>query len=149
MSTVTDIFIRSYKPYICQVVINVARNNCKCICMSTWFVASTLLALYVAKSQCHRCKNVSLSNYYTCVPAAALRLYNIYVSLQCISHFSSFLAPLSSVTPPVSVCFAVCVLSLAWALVLYARACSLIRPGHLQMTPAAILCRLLWRVGMF
>ncbi|KAF7662101.1 hypothetical protein LDENG_00246240 [Lucifuga dentata] len=49
---------------------------------------------------------------------------------------------------PASVCFAVCLLSLAWALVLYARACSLIRPGHLQMTPAAILCRLLWRVSM-
>ncbi|XP_056135218.1 XK-related protein 5b [Lampris incognitus] len=49
---------------------------------------------------------------------------------------------------PASVCFVVCVLSLAWALVLYARACSLIRPGHLPMTPAAILCRLLWRVGM-
>ncbi|KAM7406293.1 hypothetical protein PAMP_000679 [Pampus punctatissimus] len=49
---------------------------------------------------------------------------------------------------PASVCFVVCLLSLAWALVLYARACSLIRPGHLQMTPAAILCRLLWRVGM-
>uniref|UniRef100_A0A3B4ZXP8 XK-related protein n=1 Tax=Stegastes partitus TaxID=144197 RepID=A0A3B4ZXP8_9TELE len=47
-----------------------------------------------------------------------------------------------------SVCFVVCLLSLAWALVLYARACSLIRPGHLQMTPAAILCRLLWRVSM-
>ncbi|XP_029984689.1 XK-related protein 5b isoform X2 [Sphaeramia orbicularis] len=49
---------------------------------------------------------------------------------------------------PASVCFAVCLLSLAWALVLYARACSLIRPGHLHMTPAAILCRLLWRVSM-
>uniref|UniRef100_A0A3Q3N123 XK-related protein n=1 Tax=Mastacembelus armatus TaxID=205130 RepID=A0A3Q3N123_9TELE len=49
---------------------------------------------------------------------------------------------------PASVCFAVCLLSLAWSLVLYARACSLIRPGHLQMTPAAILCRLLWRVSM-
>lgn len=49
---------------------------------------------------------------------------------------------------PASVCFAVCLLSLAWALVLYARACSLIRPGHLQMTQAAILCRLLWRVGL-
>ncbi|CAG5854003.1 unnamed protein product [Menidia menidia] len=49
---------------------------------------------------------------------------------------------------PASVCFVVCLLSLAWALVLYARACSLIRPGHLQMTPAAILCRLLWRVSM-
>ncbi len=54
-----------------------------------------------------------------------------------------------SLSPPASVCFVVCLLSLAWALVLYARACSLIRPGHLQMTPAAILCRLLWRVGMF
>ncbi|XP_061670337.1 XK-related protein 5b [Syngnathoides biaculeatus] len=49
---------------------------------------------------------------------------------------------------PASVCFAVCLLSLAWALVLYARACSLIRPGHLHMTPAAIFCRLLWRVCM-
>nr|XP_046164847.1 XK-related protein 5-like [Oncorhynchus gorbuscha] len=49
---------------------------------------------------------------------------------------------------PVSVCFAVCLLSLSWALVLYARACSLIRPGHLPMTPAAIACRLLWRVSM-
>ncbi|KAM8762913.1 XK-related protein 5b isoform 1-T1 [Acanthopagrus schlegelii] len=49
---------------------------------------------------------------------------------------------------PASVCFVVCLLSLAWALVLYARACSLIRPGHLQMTPAAILCRLVWRIGM-
>ena len=50
---------------------------------------------------------------------------------------------------PASVCFVVCLLSLAWSLVLYARACSLIRPGHLQMTPAAILCRLLWRVSLF
>ncbi|XP_061820287.1 XK-related protein 5b [Nerophis lumbriciformis] len=52
------------------------------------------------------------------------------------------------VKSPASVCFAVCLLSLAWALVLYARACYLIRPGHLQMTPAGILCRLLWRVCM-
>lgn len=54
----------------------------------------------------------------------------------------------SSLISPASVCFVVCLLSLAWALVLYARACSLIRPGHLHMTPAAILCRLLWRVSM-
>uniref|UniRef100_A0A3B4GIF6 XK-related protein n=1 Tax=Pundamilia nyererei TaxID=303518 RepID=A0A3B4GIF6_9CICH len=51
-------------------------------------------------------------------------------------------------SPGTSVCFAVCLVSLGWALVLYARACSLIRPGHLQMTPAAMLCRLLWRVGI-
>nr|XP_057945012.1 XK-related protein 5b [Doryrhamphus excisus] len=52
------------------------------------------------------------------------------------------------VKSPASVCFAVCLVSLAWALVLYARACYLIRPGHLHMTPAGILCRLLWRVSM-
>ncbi|XP_062303425.1 XK-related protein 5-like [Osmerus eperlanus] len=49
---------------------------------------------------------------------------------------------------PVPVCFVVCLLSLSWALVLYARACYLIRPGHLPMTPAAMSCRLLWRVSM-
>ncbi|XP_063736743.1 XK-related protein 5b isoform X2 [Eleginops maclovinus] len=49
---------------------------------------------------------------------------------------------------PASVCFVVCLLSLSWALVLYARACLLIRPGHLQMTPAAMLCRLVWRISM-
>lgn len=65
----------------------------------------------------------------------------------CIALFTFLF--LLSLSPPASVCFAVCLLSLAWALVLYARACSLIRPGHLQMTPAAILCRLLWRVGIF
>lgn len=69
------------------------------------------------------------------------------IVLQCIKVFT-FLFLLPVLSPPASVCFVVCLLSLAWALVLYARACSLIRPGHLQMTPAAILCRLLWRVGM-
>ncbi|KAJ7990972.1 hypothetical protein DPEC_G00292410 [Dallia pectoralis] len=49
---------------------------------------------------------------------------------------------------PVSVCLAVCLVSLAWALVLYARACFLIRPGHLPMTSAGFACRLLWRVSM-
>lgn len=79
-------------------------------------------------------------------------VYPKYTRCMCLncSALSEFpvrgLHPLSS---PASVCFAVCLLSLAWALVLYARACSLIRPGHLQMTPAAILCRLVWRVGTF
>ncbi|XP_036398794.1 XK-related protein 5b [Megalops cyprinoides] len=49
---------------------------------------------------------------------------------------------------PVSVCCAVCLLSLSWALMLYARACVLIRPGHLAMPPAALLCLLLWRASM-
>uniref|UniRef100_A0A671PY94 XK-related protein n=1 Tax=Sinocyclocheilus anshuiensis TaxID=1608454 RepID=A0A671PY94_9TELE len=49
---------------------------------------------------------------------------------------------------PVALCDGVCLLSLSWALVLYSRACCLIRPGHLQMPPAALLCQLLWRMGM-
>ncbi|XP_061098422.1 XK-related protein 5a [Conger conger] len=49
---------------------------------------------------------------------------------------------------PVSFCCGICLLSLSWALVLYSRACCLIRPGHLAMPPAALLCQLLWRVGM-
>uniref|UniRef100_W5LXT1 XK-related protein n=2 Tax=Lepisosteus oculatus TaxID=7918 RepID=W5LXT1_LEPOC len=49
---------------------------------------------------------------------------------------------------PVALCCALCLLSLSWALVLYSRACCLIRPGHLTMPPAALLCQLLWRVGM-
>lgn len=39
-------------------------------------------------------------------------------------------------------------LSISWALVLYNRACCLIRPGHLAMPPAAMLCQLVWRAGM-
>ncbi|CAM4687442.1 unnamed protein product [Leuciscus chuanchicus] len=49
---------------------------------------------------------------------------------------------------PVALCDGVCLLSMSWALVLYSRACCLIRPGHLQMPPAALLCQLLWRTGM-
>lgn len=48
----------------------------------------------------------------------------------------------------VALCSGVCVLSLSWALVLYSRACCLARPGHLLMPPAALLCQLLWRVGL-
>ncbi|XP_037541447.1 XK-related protein 5a [Nematolebias whitei] len=49
---------------------------------------------------------------------------------------------------PVAYCCGLCVLSVSWALVLYSRACCLIRPGHLAMPPAALLCQLVWRVGM-
>lgn len=45
-------------------------------------------------------------------------------------------------------CCGLCVLSVSWALVLYSRACCLIRPGHLAMPPAALLCQLVWRAGM-
>ncbi|XP_037305882.2 XK-related protein 5a [Pungitius pungitius] len=49
---------------------------------------------------------------------------------------------------PVAYCCGLCVLSISWALVLYSRACCLIRPGHLAMPPAALLCQLVWRAGM-
>lgn len=50
--------------------------------------------------------------------------------------------------PSVAYCCGLCVLSVSWALVLYSRACCLIRPGHLAMPPAALLCQLVWRAGM-
>ncbi|XP_068610103.1 XK-related protein 5a [Brachionichthys hirsutus] len=52
------------------------------------------------------------------------------------------------VASPVAYCCGLCVLSVSWALVLYSRACCLIRPGHLAMPPAALLCQLAWRAGM-
>ncbi|XP_029701856.1 XK-related protein 5b isoform X2 [Takifugu rubripes] len=81
---------------------------------------------------------------------SALRLFEaLVVTLpETLLHTYVLICTDIGLKSPASVCFAVCLLSLAWALVLYARACSLIRPGHLQMTPAAILCRLLWRVSM-
>ncbi|XP_058468620.1 XK-related protein 5a [Solea solea] len=51
-------------------------------------------------------------------------------------------------TSPVGYCCGLCVLSISWALVLYSRASCLIRPGHLAMPPAALLCQLVWRAGM-
>uniref|UniRef100_A0A1A8LJ71 XK-related protein n=4 Tax=Nothobranchius TaxID=28779 RepID=A0A1A8LJ71_9TELE len=52
------------------------------------------------------------------------------------------------IASPVAYCCGLCVLSVSWALVLYSRACCLIRPGHLAMPPAALLCQLVWRAGM-
>uniref|UniRef100_A0A3B5M402 XK-related protein n=1 Tax=Xiphophorus couchianus TaxID=32473 RepID=A0A3B5M402_9TELE len=78
---------------------------------------------------------------------SALRLFEALVVTLPETLLQTYVLICTDIGVP-SVCFAVCLLSLAWALVLYARSCSLIRPGHLHMTPAAILCRLLWRVGM-
>ncbi|XP_075454716.1 XK-related protein 5 [Ascaphus truei] len=39
-------------------------------------------------------------------------------------------------------------LSLSWALVLYSSFLCLLKPGHLSMPWAALLCQLLWRMGM-
>nr|XP_040060421.1 XK-related protein 5b isoform X1 [Gasterosteus aculeatus aculeatus] len=82
--------------------------------------------------------------------ASALRLFEaLVVTLpQTLLQTYVLICTDIGIKSPASVCFVVCLLSLSWALVLYARACSLIRPGHLQMTPSALLCRLLWRVSM-
>uniref|UniRef100_A0A673NCG9 XK-related protein n=1 Tax=Sinocyclocheilus rhinocerous TaxID=307959 RepID=A0A673NCG9_9TELE len=49
---------------------------------------------------------------------------------------------------PVVLCVGLSLLNVSWFLVLYSRACFLLRPGHLHMTPAAMLCQLIWRGGM-
>ncbi|NWJ09839.1 XKR5 protein, partial [Crypturellus undulatus] len=53
----------------------------------------------------------------------------------------------------VTICFAgvsagLSLLSLAWALVSYSRSMCLLKPGHLYLPAAALLCLLLWRTGM-
>ncbi|XP_059377053.1 XK-related protein 5b [Carassius carassius] len=49
---------------------------------------------------------------------------------------------------PVVLCVGLSMLNVSWFLVLYSRSCFLLRPGHLHMTPAAMLCQLIWRGGM-
>ncbi|XP_055028169.2 XK-related protein 5b [Misgurnus anguillicaudatus] len=49
---------------------------------------------------------------------------------------------------PVALCVGLSLLNVSWFLVLYSRSCLLLRPGHLHMTPAAMLCQLIWRGGM-
>ncbi|XP_073682526.1 XK-related protein 5-like [Garra rufa] len=49
---------------------------------------------------------------------------------------------------PVVLCVGLSLLNVSWSLVLYSRSCFLLRPGHLHITPAAILCQLIWRGGM-
>ncbi|XP_063078266.1 XK-related protein 5a [Engraulis encrasicolus] len=81
---------------------------------------------------------------------AALRLLEaLLVTLpQTLLHTYVLVATDVGVNSPVSLCCALCLLSLCWALVLYSRACGLMRPGHLAMPPASLLCLLLWRGGM-
>ncbi|XP_043118672.1 XK-related protein 5b [Puntigrus tetrazona] len=49
---------------------------------------------------------------------------------------------------PVVLCVGLSLLNVSWSLVLYSRSCFLLRPGHLHMTPASMLCQLIWRGGM-
>ncbi|XP_056624314.1 XK-related protein 5b [Triplophysa dalaica] len=49
---------------------------------------------------------------------------------------------------PVTLCVGLSLLNVSWFLALYSRSCLLLRPGHLHMTPAAMLCQLIWRGGM-
>lgn len=114
--------------YIKKCLVNSAMENCLFLNNST-AIKWPITKIYINQST----KIISFNGHIGLIP--------------CVPRCSSLLPCPSSSSA--SVCFAVCLLSLAWALVLYARACSLIRPGHLQMTPAAILCRLVWRVGSF
>ncbi|XP_068070397.1 XK-related protein 5b isoform X1 [Danio rerio] len=49
---------------------------------------------------------------------------------------------------PVVVCIGLSLLNVSWFVVLYSRSCFLLRPAHLHMTPAALLCQFIWRAGM-
>lgn len=68
----------------------------------------------------------------------------MFMACNLLYYFFFFMHVLSTV----AYCCGLCVLSIAWALVLYSRACCLIRPGHLAMPPAALLCQLVWRACM-
>uniref|UniRef100_A0A669Q6Y4 XK-related protein n=1 Tax=Phasianus colchicus TaxID=9054 RepID=A0A669Q6Y4_PHACC len=52
----------------------------------------------------------------------------------------------SSLIPAVSA--GLSLLSLSWALVSYSHSCCLLRPGHVCLPATALLCLLLWRMGM-
>ncbi|KAA0708262.1 XK-related protein 5 [Triplophysa tibetana] len=81
--------------------------------------------------------------------ASALRLLEVLLMTLPQTFIQTYVltAPGYGLSSPVALCAGLCLLSLSWALVLYSRACCLIRPGHLQMPPAALLCQLLWRAG--
>ncbi|KAI7799355.1 XK-related protein 5a [Triplophysa rosa] len=81
--------------------------------------------------------------------ASALRLLEVLLMTLPQTFMQTYVltAPGYGLSSPVALCAGLCLLSLSWALVLYSRACCLIRPGHLQMPPAALLCQLLWRAG--
>ncbi|XP_065112487.1 XK-related protein 5a isoform X1 [Paramisgurnus dabryanus] len=82
--------------------------------------------------------------------ASALRLLEVLLMTlpQTLLQTYALTDTSYSLSSPVALCAGLCLLSLSWTLVLYSRACCLIRPGHLQMPPAALLCQLLWRAGM-
>ncbi|XP_068135103.1 XK-related protein 5 [Hyperolius riggenbachi] len=48
----------------------------------------------------------------------------------------------------VACCALACLLSLSWALVSFSHFLCLLRPGHLCLPWASVLCQLLWRMGM-
>ncbi|XP_077075706.1 XK-related protein 5a isoform X2 [Siphateles boraxobius] len=81
---------------------------------------------------------------------SALRLLEVFLMTLPQTLLQTYALSVTGygLSSPVALCDGVCLLSLSWALVLYGRACCLIRPGHLQMPPAALLCQLLWRTGM-
>ncbi|XP_052001563.1 XK-related protein 5-like [Xyrauchen texanus] len=69
------------------------------------------------------------------LPQGLLQTYSLF------TLHTSFLSP-------VALCVGLSLLNVSWFLALYSRSCLLLRPGHLYMTPAAMLCQLIWRGGM-
>ncbi|XP_063080260.1 XK-related protein 5b [Engraulis encrasicolus] len=67
---------------------------------------------------------------------------------QTLLHTYVLLSSAEGLWSPVSLSCGLCLLSLSWALVLYSRALALLRPGHVPMPPAAVLCQLIWRMSM-
>ncbi|KAL2098717.1 hypothetical protein ACEWY4_005197 [Coilia grayii] len=81
---------------------------------------------------------------------AALRLLEaLLVSVpQTLLHTYILFSADEGLLSPVPLSCGLCLLSLSWALVLYSWSSSLLRPGHVPMPPAAVLCQLVWRASM-
>ncbi|XP_028653021.1 XK-related protein 5a [Erpetoichthys calabaricus] len=81
---------------------------------------------------------------------AALHLMEaLLLSLpQALLHGYLLVTTQISILIPAALSSGLCLLSLSWVLVLHSRASCLIRPGHVSLPPAALLCQLLWRICM-
>ncbi|XP_067223896.1 XK-related protein 5b isoform X2 [Chanodichthys erythropterus] len=70
-----------------------------------------------------------------------------FILLHCL-HLGIYHRLWSCMKSEVALCVGLSLLNVSWFLVLFSRSCFLLRPGHLHMTPAAMLCQLIWRGAM-
>ncbi|XP_030637455.1 XK-related protein 5a [Chanos chanos] len=108
--------------------------NCMALVWSTRGSSGEQVAVVMMR-QAEVCALRLLEGFLLTLPQTLLQSY-IFITTH--AHLDS----------PVALCCGVCVLSLSWALVLFSRVCVLMRPGHVPIPPAALLCQLLWRAGM-